>query len=70
MPEHWKHRATRCAVDGCERTRCKGWTTCALLAHHARGVSLYGLKSGAPRLRSDAAAAVAASIDAPRGHAG
>lgn len=49
---HWKQRATECAVDGCERTRRKGWTTCTLLDHHERGVSLYGLKRGKPRLRA------------------
>jgi hypothetical protein len=43
MSEHWKHRATRCAVEGCERTRRKGWTTCGLLAHYELGQSLYGL---------------------------
>lgn len=47
---HWKHRATRCAMDGCERTRRKGWTTCALIGHAERGVSLYGLKRDEPRL--------------------
>lgn len=52
---HWKHHATRCAIDGCERTRLKGWTTCGLVDHHARGVSLYGLRPGAPRLRPEAA---------------
>jgi hypothetical protein len=48
---HWKHAATRCAVDGCERTRRKGWTTCSLIGHAERGVSLYGLAPKAPRLR-------------------
>lgn len=48
---HWKHKATRCAVEGCERTRRKGWTTCGLWDHHARGLSLYGLKPGEPRLK-------------------
>jgi len=47
---HWKHTATRCAVEGCERTRVKGWSTCALIAHHQQGVSLYGLKPSDPRL--------------------
>ena len=42
MTQHWKHRATRCAVEGCERTREKGWTTCALMIHHRLGKSLYG----------------------------
>jgi hypothetical protein len=50
MPNHWKHTATRCAVEGCERTRVKGWTTCAQVDHYAQGVSLYGLKTGEPRL--------------------
>lgn len=48
---HWKHRATRCAIDGCERTRHKGWTTCALFDHYPLGVSLYGLRPGDPRTR-------------------
>jgi hypothetical protein len=48
---HWKHRATRCAVPGCERTRVKGRTTCSLIAHYAQGVSLYGLKPTDPRLK-------------------
>lgn len=50
---HWKHNATRCAVEGCDRTRVKGRTTCALLGHYERGVSLYGLKPGDPRLKCD-----------------
>lgn len=54
MP-HWKHTATRCAVPDCERTRCKGWTTCNLIGHYERGVSLYGLRTGEPRLIPDAA---------------
>jgi hypothetical protein len=41
MP-HWKHTATRCAVENCERTRVKGWSTCALLTHYRLGKSLYG----------------------------
>ena len=49
MP-HWKHTATRCAMPLCDRTRRKGWTTCALYGHAERGVSLYGLKTGEPRL--------------------
>jgi hypothetical protein len=40
--DHWKHRATRCAVEGCDRTRVKGWSTCALMAHKPLGQSLYG----------------------------
>lgn len=48
---HWKYTATRCAVPECERERKKGWTTCALLSHYARGVSLYGLAPKAPRLK-------------------
>ncbi len=47
---HWKHTATRCAVGGCERTRMKGHTTCGLYGHAERGVSLYGLKPGEPKL--------------------
>ena len=35
----------------CERTRVRGWTTCALLAHYHQGVSLYGLAPGAAKLR-------------------
>lgn len=49
MP-HWKYNATRCAVADCERTRVKGRTTCSLAGHYERGVSLYGLKPGEPRL--------------------
>lgn len=45
---HWKQRATRCAMPGCERTRVKGWTTCPV--HRDRGRSLYGLAPGEPRL--------------------
>lgn len=44
--KHWKHRATRCAVPGCERERVKGWTTCRVYQHHEAGKSLYGLKRG------------------------
>jgi hypothetical protein len=51
---HWKHAATRCAVEGCERTRVKGRTTCARIGHYERGVSLYGLKPGAARLTENA----------------
>lgn len=51
---HWKHNATRCAVEGCDRQRVKGWTTCALFAHYPLGVSLYGLKRDEPRLKCDA----------------
>lgn len=47
---HWKHAATRCAMPECDRTRRKGWTTCALIGHYERGVSLYGLKPGDARL--------------------
>lgn len=47
---HWKHTATRCAVEGCERTRQKGRTTCALFGHAERGVSLYGLGRDDARL--------------------
>jgi hypothetical protein len=47
---HWKQTATRCAVPACERTRVKGWSTCALIGHYARGVSLYGLAPKAPKL--------------------
>ncbi len=52
---HWKHTATRCAVEGCENTRRKGWTTCAIATHNADGVSLYGLAPKAPRLKSKGA---------------
>jgi hypothetical protein len=48
---HWKHNATRCAVDECERTRVKGWTTCAQVTHYKRGLSLYGLKPKDPKLK-------------------
>lgn len=41
MP-HWKHAATRCAVEGCEETRRKCWSTYDRLDHHAVGQSLYG----------------------------
>lgn len=54
MSTHWKHRATRCAVEGCERTRMKGWTTCGVVSHFAQRVSLYGLKPGEPRLSEPA----------------
>jgi hypothetical protein len=47
---HWKHTATRCAVASCERTRVKGWSTCATSRHYEQGVSLYGLGRGEPRL--------------------
>lgn len=40
--DHWKHRATRCAVEGCERQRRKGWSTCDLYNHYRLGKSLYG----------------------------
>ena len=39
---HWKHTATRCAVEGCDRTRVKGWSTCALIAHKPLGKQLAG----------------------------
>lgn len=42
MSAHWKYRATRCAVVGCERTRVKGWSTCALRGHYAAGRKLAG----------------------------
>lgn len=42
MSAHWKHRATRCAVIGCERQREHGWSTCYLLSHHALGRPLQG----------------------------
>ena len=45
---HWKHTATRCAVEGCERTRRKGWSTCGDIDHHALGRSLYGAGRIAP----------------------
>lgn len=45
---HWKHTATRCAVEGCEATRVKGWSTCRDLRHHALGKSLYGAGRIAP----------------------
>jgi len=48
---HWKYHATRCAVEGCERTRVKGHSTCSHLPHYNRGVSLYGLKPGMPKLK-------------------
>ncbi len=51
---HWKHNATRCAVEGCERTRSKGRTTCSLATHSAQGVSLYGLAPKAPKLKPPA----------------
>lgn len=47
---HWKYSATRCAMPGCENTRKKGWTTCTLIGHYDRGVSLYGLAPKAPKL--------------------
>lgn len=51
MSEHWKHRATRCAVGDCERTRLRGWSTCGRIGHREQGVSLYGLRPGEPRLK-------------------
>lgn len=48
---HWKRTATRCAIHGCERTRVKGRTTCALLVHYDMGISLYGLTPKARRVR-------------------
>ena len=39
---HWKHTATRCAVEGCDRTRRKGWSTCPVTTHYKLGQSLYG----------------------------
>jgi hypothetical protein len=42
MSDHWKYSATRCAVEGCERTRVKGWSTCGTYAHRPLGQSLYG----------------------------
>lgn len=39
---HWKHRATRCAVEGCERTRVRRWSTCSLVSHYRLGKSLIG----------------------------
>lgn len=48
---HWKYAATRCAVPECGCTRKKGWTTCTLPSHYARGVSLYGLAPKAPKLK-------------------
>lgn len=51
MSAHWKHAATRCAVEGCERTRRKGWTTCALIGHAEHGIPLRGLAPKAPKLR-------------------
>jgi hypothetical protein len=51
---HWKYRATRCAIPDCERTRTKGRSTCSLIGHAERGVSLYGLKPGMPQFLDDA----------------
>ena len=42
MSSHWKHRATRCAVVGCEATRRKGWSTCGKLDHFQAGQPLKG----------------------------
>lgn len=42
QPVHWKHRATRCAVIGCERRRKQGWSTCSLMAHVGLGKHLQG----------------------------
>lgn len=67
---HWKHAATRCAVEGCESTRRKGWSTCARFDHHARGVSLYGLKPGDPRLTDEQPAGkvdIYGALNAPGG---
>lgn len=46
--QHWKYRATRCAVIGCDRTRRKGWSTCTLLAHYPAGKQLAGAGRIAP----------------------
>lgn len=48
MQDHWKYKATRCAVVGCSRTRVKGWSTCATVAHKPLGQSLYGAGKIAP----------------------
>lgn len=40
--KHWKHRATRCAVEGCERQRRRGWSTCDRYDHYPLGQSLVG----------------------------
>lgn len=45
---HWKQAATRCAVEGCARTRRKGWSTCTLVEHYNLGRSLYGAGRIAP----------------------
>jgi hypothetical protein len=39
---HWKNTATLCAVEGCERTRVKGWSTCARTWHKTQGKPLAG----------------------------
>ncbi len=52
---HWKHVATRCAVEGCESTRRKGWSTCGRFDHYPLGVGLYGLAPRAPKLHDPAA---------------
>lgn len=48
MSTHWKHAATRCAVEGCELTRKRGWSTCGLAAHYPLGASLAGAGRIAP----------------------
>jgi hypothetical protein len=53
MP-HWKYTATRCAMPDCGRTRRKGWTTCNLIAHAERGISLYGLSAKQLQAHRDA----------------
>lgn len=39
---HWKHQATRCAVEDCDRQRVKGWSTCRRYSHNVLGQPLRG----------------------------
>jgi hypothetical protein len=63
VSQHWKHRATRCAVIGCESTRRKGWSTCVRFDHYPLGKSLYGAGKIAP-IPDPAATADECSCDA------
>jgi hypothetical protein len=46
MTNHWKYAATRCAVVGCERQRCRRWSTCSV--HYTHGKGLIGAGRIAP----------------------
>lgn len=56
MPAHWKHRATRCAVVSCERTRRKGWSTCPqhypLIQHAPSSITVSGYRITVDRIEA------------------